>query len=71
MTYLEKIIMQEIATLSETRHADVLAFIRYLKMSSTDQQKMPEEWKEIQGWFEHVLKSIRTHQDQYDGDVKS
>ena len=53
MTNLEQTIMLEISTLPETRHADVLAFIRYLKLS------IPSDRKELEERFDKTLKSIR------------
>ena len=53
MTNLEQTIMQEISTLSETRLPDVLAFIRYLKLS------IPKDQKEIEERFDKALKSTR------------
>ena len=53
MTNLEQTIMQEISTLPETRLPDVLAFIRFLKVS------IPREQKEIEENFDKALKSIR------------
>jgi hypothetical protein len=53
MTNLEQTIMTEISTLPETRLPDVLAFIRYLKLS------IPKEQKEIEERFDKALKSIR------------
>ena len=53
MTELERTIMTEISTLPETRLPDVLAFIRYLKLS------IPKEQKEIEERFDEALKSIR------------
>ncbi|MCI0552122.1 MAG: hypothetical protein L0287_14320 [Anaerolineae bacterium] len=53
MTNLEQTIMQEISTLPETRLPDVLAFIRYLKLS------IPGDQKEIEERFDKALKSIR------------
>jgi hypothetical protein len=53
MTNLEQTIMTEISTLPETRLPDVLAFIRYLKLS------IPKEQKEIEEQFDQALKSIR------------
>jgi len=54
MTELEQTIMTEISTLPETRLPDVLAFIRYLKLS------IPKDQKEIEARFDEALKSIRT-----------
>lgn len=53
MTNLEQTIMLEISTLPETRLTDVLAFIRYLKLS------VPREEKELEERFDKALKSIR------------
>ena len=54
MTDLERAIMTEISTLPETRLPDVLAFIRYLKLS------IPNEQKQLEERFDEALKSIRT-----------
>ena len=54
MTNLEQTIMIELSTLPETRYADVLAFIRYLKLS------IPRDQKEIEERFDQALKSIRS-----------
>ena len=53
MTNLEQTIMSEISTLPETRLPDVLAFIRYLKLS------IPKEQRELEERFEEALKIIR------------
>ena len=53
MTNLEQTIMSEISTLPETRLPDVLAFIRYLKLS------IPSDQKELEERFDKALKSIR------------
>lgn len=53
MTEIEQTIMREISTLPESRRADVLAFIRFLKLS------IPRDRKEIEERFEKSLKSIR------------
>ena len=53
MTNLEQTIMLEISTLPERRLADVLAFVRYLKLS------IPTEEKDLEERFDKALKSIR------------
>jgi hypothetical protein len=53
MTEFEQTLLQEIATLPESRQADVLAFVRYLKLS------IPGEELEIEKRFGKSLKSIR------------
>lgn len=58
MTDLEKTIMLEISTLPERRLADVLAFIRYLKLS------IPAEERDLEQRFDKALKSIRDRAKQ-------
>jgi len=53
MTNMEQTILLEISTLPERRLADVLAFVRYLKLS------IPTEEKDLEERFDKVLKSIR------------
>ena len=53
MTDFEQTLLQEISTLPEARRADVLAFVRYLKLS------IPDEELEIEKRFDKSLKSIR------------
>ena len=53
MTDLKQTIMTEISTLPETHLPDVLAFIRFLKLS------IPKEPKELEERFDEALKSIR------------
>ena len=72
MTNIEQTIMLEISTLPETRHADVLAFIRYLKLS------IPSDRKELEERFDKSLKSIRARakemnitQEDIDAEVRA
>ena len=51
MTSFEQTLLQEVATLPELRRADVLAFVRYLKLS------IPSERLEIERRFTEALKS--------------
>lgn len=53
MTDFVQTILQEISTLPKSRHPDVLAFIRYLKLS------IPDEELELERRFDQSLKSIR------------
>jgi hypothetical protein len=58
MTDLEQTIMLEISTLPERRLADVLAFVRYLKLS------IPPEERDLEERFDKVLKSIRARAEK-------
>lgn len=53
MTEFEQTLLQEISTLPESRHADLLAFVRYLKLS------IPGEELQIARRFDETLKSVR------------
>jgi len=54
MTKLEQTLLKEVASLPEERRADVLAFVRYLKLS------IPSGEMEFEKRFDKALKSIRT-----------
>ncbi len=46
MTTFEQTLLREVATLPEARQADVLAFVRFLKISLTDKEKIKADFKE-------------------------
>jgi hypothetical protein len=46
MTDFEKTLLKEVATLPESRQADVLAFVRFLKISLPDEEKIRNEFQE-------------------------
>ena len=53
MTKLEQTILKEVEALPEERRADVLAFVRYLKLT------IPGGEMEFEKRFDRTLKSIR------------
>ena len=46
MTNFEQTLLREVATLPESRYADVLAFIRFLKISIIDDDELEREFDE-------------------------
>jgi len=46
MTTFEETLLREIATLPESRQADVLAFVRFLKISLPNEEKIREDFKQ-------------------------
>ncbi len=58
MTNFEQTLLQEVAALPLSRRADVLAFVRYLKLS------IPNEELELEQRFDKALKSIRARARQ-------
>lgn len=53
MTDFERTLLKEVASLPPDRRADVLAFVRYLKLSMLDEDL------ELEKRFEKTLKSVR------------
>ena len=46
MTSFEQTLLEEVATLPESRRADVLAFIRFLKITIRDDEALEHEFDE-------------------------
>lgn len=46
MTIFEQTLLREVSTLPESRQADVLAFIRFLKISIIDDNELEREFDE-------------------------
>jgi hypothetical protein len=46
MTNFEETLLREVATLPESRRADVLAFVRFLKISMKDDDELEREYDE-------------------------
>lgn len=59
MTNFEQTLLLEVASLPHSRRADVLAFVRYLKLS------IPDEELELEKRFDKALKSIRARAKKY------
>ena len=64
MTDFEQTLLKEVSTLPESRRADVLAFIRFLKISIRDDEFMEREFDEaIKDARETALKYNITEED--------
>ena len=46
MTDFEQTLLEEVATLPKSRQADVLAFVRFLKISIKDDEELEREYDE-------------------------
>jgi phage regulator Rha-like protein len=58
MTTFEQTLLREVATLPESRQVDVLAFIRFLKISLPNEEKIRDDFKE-------ALKDARATAEKY------
>ena len=64
MTDFEQTLLKEVATLPESRRADVLAFVRFLKISIRDDEELEREFEEaIQDARATALKYNITEED--------
>lgn len=59
MTNFEQTLLEEVAALPESRRADVLAFVRFLKISIRDDETLEREYDE-------AIKDARTTAIKYD-----
>jgi hypothetical protein len=59
MTNFEQTLLEEVATLPESRRADVLAFVRFLKISIRDDEALEREYDE-------AIKDARATAIKYD-----
>ena len=58
MTTFEQILLQEVATLPESRRADVLAFVRYLRLTLAEDS-------EIEARYDAAIAKIRETAAKY------
>jgi alpha-D-ribose 1-methylphosphonate 5-triphosphate diphosphatase PhnM len=58
MTNFEQTLLQEVAALPQSHRADVLAFVRYLRISLMDEDEMERQYDE-------VIKAIRKTAKRY------
>lgn len=58
MTTFEQTLLREVATLPEARQADVLAFVRFLKISLPNEEKVRDDFKD-------ALKDARATAEKY------
>ncbi|MBI5823131.1 MAG: hypothetical protein HZB18_03830 [Chloroflexi bacterium] len=59
MTTFEQTLLREVATLPESRQVDVLAFVRFLKISLPNEEKVREDFKD-------ALEDARATAEKYD-----
>jgi phage regulator Rha-like protein len=71
MTSFEQTLLREIATLPESRQADVLAFIRFLKISLPDKEKTRMEFKEALNDARETAKKLNITQEDIDAEIRA
>ena len=71
MTNLEQTILREISALPENRRADVLAFIRFLKISLKDEEKLEREYDEAIESARATAKKYKITQKDIDTEIRA
>jgi phage regulator Rha-like protein len=71
MTTFEQTLLREIATLPESRQADVLAFIRFLKISLPNEEKVRHEFKEALKDARDTAKTYHITQEDIDAEIRA
>jgi phage regulator Rha-like protein len=71
MTTFEQTLLREIATLPESRRADVLAFIRFLKISLPNEEKIRKDFKEALKDARATAQKYNITQDDIDAEIRA
>ena len=71
MTTFEQTLLREISTLPESRQADVLAFIRFLKISLPEREKIKAEFKEALKDARATAKRLNISQEDIDAEIRA
>ena len=71
MTIFEQTLLREVATLPESRQADVLAFIRFLKISLPDKEKIKADFKEALKDARETAQRLNITQEDIDAEIRA
>ena len=71
MTTFEQTLLKEVSTLPEARQADVLAFIRFLKISLPSEEKVKEEFKDALKDARETALKYNITQDDIDAEIRA
>lgn len=71
MTTFEQTLLREVATLPQSRQADVLAFIRFLKISLPESEKARSDFKEALEDARATAKKINITQEDIEAEIRA
>ena len=71
MTTFEQTLLKEVSTLPEARQADVLAFIRFLKISLPSEEKVKEDFKDALKDARETALKYNITQDDIDAEIRA
>ncbi|HMU94694.1 MAG TPA: hypothetical protein PKE35_14240 [Anaerolineales bacterium] len=71
MTTFEQTLLREVATLPQSRQADVLAFIRFLKISLPESEKARSDFKEALEDARATAKKLNITQEDIEAEIRA
>ena len=71
MTPFEETLLREVSTLPESRQADVLAFVRFLKISLPDNEKIKSDFKEALKDARETAQRLNITEEDIDAEIRA
>ena len=71
MTDFEQMLLKEVSTLPESRQADVLAFVRFLKISLPDEEKIRKDFQEALADASMTAKKLNITEEDIDNEIRA
>ena len=71
MTEFEQTLLKEVATLPESRRADVLAFVRFLKISLPDEEKIRTDFKDAPKDARATAQQYNITEDDFNAEIRA
>ncbi|MBL8100505.1 MAG: hypothetical protein JNK81_15080 [Anaerolineales bacterium] len=71
MTDFEQTLLKEISTLPESRQADVLAFVRFLKISLPDEEKIRKEFQEALADARSTAQNLNITEEDINNEIRA
>ena len=71
MTDFEQVLLKEVSTLPEARQADVLAFVRFLKISLPNEEKIKADFKDALADARKTAKRLNITQDDIESEIRA
>ncbi len=71
MTDFEQILLKEVSTLPESRQADVLAFVRFLKISLPDEEKIKQDFQEAVADARATAKRLNITEEDINNEIRA
>jgi hypothetical protein len=71
MTSFEQTLLREVSTLPESRQIDVLAFIRFLKITLPDNEKIRQDFKAALTDARETAKKLNVTPEDIDAEIRA